>query len=199
MQSVRQIRLEPVRGTGKISSISKRKRISLERDRGRICGKKAQRYNPHRICPIGKSSEISNYARHVAPYSRRSVTIHRPLPTAWVSRYFEQQAARGGVPKSHNRCSNVSGRPNPEIKFQQATMKDSARIPVGLALAMSSILFISSIQPSFARNKLPDSAGSIASKTKKGIPGPIAGAGLPIFAIGYGAYWLIRRRRNRSM
>jgi hypothetical protein len=29
-----------------------------------------------------------------------------------------------------------------------------------------------------------------------GAPGPIAGAGLPILAIGYGVYWLIKRRRK---
>jgi len=29
-----------------------------------------------------------------------------------------------------------------------------------------------------------------------GAPGPIAGAGLPVLAVGYGVYWLIRRRRK---
>lgn len=32
----------------------------------------------------------------------------------------------------------------------------------------------------------------------RGAPGPIAGAGLPILAIGYSVYWLVRRRRNAS-
>jgi hypothetical protein len=29
-----------------------------------------------------------------------------------------------------------------------------------------------------------------------GAPGPIAGAGLPFLAVGYGVYWLVRRRRK---
>jgi len=32
-----------------------------------------------------------------------------------------------------------------------------------------------------------------------GAPGPIAGAGLPILAIGYGVYWLVKRRRKANM
>ena len=30
----------------------------------------------------------------------------------------------------------------------------------------------------------------------QGAPGPIAGAGLPVLSIGYGVYWLVRRRRK---
>jgi hypothetical protein len=32
----------------------------------------------------------------------------------------------------------------------------------------------------------------------RGAPGPIAGAGLPILAVGYGVYWVIRRRRKKT-
>jgi hypothetical protein len=34
--------------------------------------------------------------------------------------------------------------------------------------------------------------------TVHGAPGPIAGAGLPVLALGYGAYWLARRYRRKS-
>jgi hypothetical protein len=40
------------------------------------------------------------------------------------------------------------------------------------------------------------SAASGPNKVVRGAPGPIAGAGLPILAVGYGVYWLVRRRRN---
>jgi hypothetical protein len=30
----------------------------------------------------------------------------------------------------------------------------------------------------------------------RGAPGPVAGAGLPVLAVGYGVYWLIKRRRK---
>ncbi len=31
-----------------------------------------------------------------------------------------------------------------------------------------------------------------------GAPGPVAGAGLPVLAIGYGVYWLAKRRRKHD-
>jgi hypothetical protein len=31
----------------------------------------------------------------------------------------------------------------------------------------------------------------------RGAPGPIVGASLPIVAIGYGVYWLVKRRRHK--
>jgi hypothetical protein len=31
-----------------------------------------------------------------------------------------------------------------------------------------------------------------------GAPGPIAGAGLPILAVGFGVYWLVKRRRRKT-
>jgi len=35
------------------------------------------------------------------------------------------------------------------------------------------------------------------TKHYSGAPGPIAGAGLPLIAAGYGVYWLVRRYRRR--
>ena len=31
-----------------------------------------------------------------------------------------------------------------------------------------------------------------------GVPGPLVGAGLPFIAVGYGVYWLLRRRRKAN-
>jgi hypothetical protein len=41
-----------------------------------------------------------------------------------------------------------------------------------------------------------DNAPGQVKKQVQGAPGPIAGAGLPILAIGYGVYWLVKRRRK---
>ena len=36
----------------------------------------------------------------------------------------------------------------------------------------------------------------VGQGTYSGAPGPIAGAGLPFAAIGYGVFWLVKRRRK---
>lgn len=36
----------------------------------------------------------------------------------------------------------------------------------------------------------------VGQGTYQGVPGPIAGAGLPFLAVGYGVYWMIKRRRK---
>ena len=42
----------------------------------------------------------------------------------------------------------------------------------------------------------PASACNVHGNCNHGAPGPLAGAGLPFLALGYGAYWLIKRRRK---
>ncbi len=37
----------------------------------------------------------------------------------------------------------------------------------------------------------------VGQGTYHGAPGPIAGAGLPFLAAGYGVYWLVRRRKSK--
>jgi hypothetical protein len=46
---------------------------------------------------------------------------------------------------------------------------------------------------------LADAVGSaFANGVPLGAPGPIAGAGLPILAVGFGVYWLVTRFHNRT-
>jgi hypothetical protein len=42
-------------------------------------------------------------------------------------------------------------------------------------------------------------AGSFHNPNQyKNVPGPLMGAGLPVLAVGYGAYWLLSRRRRNA-
>ena len=41
-------------------------------------------------------------------------------------------------------------------------------------------------------------AGGGQGHKTSGVPGPLVGAGLPFLALGYGAYWFVRRYRRKS-
>lgn len=58
-------------------------------------------------------------------------------------------------------------------------------------LALSAALLIIAALPAVAMGARPNDRDHY-----RGAPGPIAGAGLPILAVGYGAYWLVRRYRR---
>jgi hypothetical protein len=71
------------------------------------------------------------------------------------------------------------------------------RISNGLALvatlfALAGAMVLSS--PNLANAQTPSSAPA----TARGAPGPIVGAGLPVLAVGFGVYWLIKRRRRKA-
>ena len=57
------------------------------------------------------------------------------------------------------------------------------------ALFASAVIVITLADPAFA---------GFAAVGPVGAPGPVAGIGLPILAIGYGAYWLVKRYRRKT-
>jgi hypothetical protein len=69
-------------------------------------------------------------------------------------------------------------------------MKSIARIMTGVAVV--GVLGVAAL-PAFSQTPVPSTVSPVAYH---GAPGPIAGAGLPVLAVGYGVYWLIRRRRK---
>ena len=60
-----------------------------------------------------------------------------------------------------------------------------------LSLVLLTALSIPSVVQSQTATPIP------CSTCVTGVPGPIAGAGLPILAIGFGAYWLAKRLRRK--
>jgi hypothetical protein len=64
---------------------------------------------------------------------------------------------------------------------------------VRTAIVVSAIL----ISPAFAHDNQREGDND-HGRHFHGAPGPIAGAGLPVLAVGYGVYWLVRRRRKAN-
>jgi len=63
-----------------------------------------------------------------------------------------------------------------------------------MAIVASTIL----ISPTFAQNQGGNQGGNNQGGGFHGAPGPIAGASLPVLAVGFGVYWLVRRRRKAN-
>ena len=61
-------------------------------------------------------------------------------------------------------------------------------------IALVAMLFALFVEPTFA---VPSTSAAPPACAHCAAPGPIAGAGLPILAIGGGAYWLVRLLRRR--
>jgi hypothetical protein len=59
-----------------------------------------------------------------------------------------------------------------------------SRILTGLIAVVIATALFGAIDPALARGG-------------RGAPGPIAGAGLPLLAVGYGTFWLVRRLRGQ--
>jgi hypothetical protein len=72
-------------------------------------------------------------------------------------------------------------------------MMKQARIPNGLALVTAVLALAGAVLsiPNLAHAQSKPSPVAV-----RGAPGPIAGAGLPILAVGYAVYWLVKRRRK---
>ena len=74
-------------------------------------------------------------------------------------------------------------------------MKTASRFLSATALVF---LLASLTLPVFTMPALAQKGGGGGGGGIKGAPGPIVGAGLPVLAIGYGVYWLVKRRRKQD-
>jgi hypothetical protein len=83
----------------------------------------------------------------------------------------------------------------PHLSFTQLFMLLAL---VGVPVTAGTVLYSGWVSPDkwVFQGGSPYSPKDYNSGGIHGVPGPIAGAGLPVLAIGYGAYYLIRRRRK---
>jgi hypothetical protein len=76
-------------------------------------------------------------------------------------------------------------------------LKLALSVVAGLGVAVGTVYY----NPSLSPDNWIFQGGSVTNWTDGGYhsaPGPIVGASLPVLAVGFGVYWLVRRRRNSS-
>jgi hypothetical protein len=78
----------------------------------------------------------------------------------------------------------------PEVNF----MKNFIQIMAGAVVV--TLLNVAAF-PALSQTATTNLSTAAANKYH-GAPGPIAGAGLPVVAVGFGVYWLVKRRRRKA-
>jgi hypothetical protein len=87
-----------------------------------------------------------------------------------------------------------------EVRGNRISMK------IAVSMVFAASIIATAVIPAFGYQNQPGPVGGGSGPSgdggptmqNHGVPGPIAGAGLPVLAISYGAYWLIRRRRKSA-
>jgi hypothetical protein len=63
------------------------------------------------------------------------------------------------------------------------------------AIAISTVL----MSPVFADNGKGNDGKGKGDGGPRGAPGPVLGAGLPVLAVAYGVFWVVRRRKKAAV
>jgi hypothetical protein len=70
--------------------------------------------------------------------------------------------------------------------------------PVGYVFYKSSLSSDNWVYRGGSPTNWKDGGAHSGGGSTHGVPGPLVGAGFPVIAIGYGAYWFVRRYRRKS-
>ena len=77
-------------------------------------------------------------------------------------------------------------------------MRNSVKFAMAAALFAAFVGFAAPASACNGNGNCDNAPGQNKGGGVSGVPGPLVGAGLPFIAVGYGAYWLVRRYRRKS-
>ena len=77
-------------------------------------------------------------------------------------------------------------------------MRNSVKLTLAAALLTALVGFAVPASACNGNGNCDNAPGHNKGGGVSPVPGPLVGAGLPVLAVGYGAYWLVRRYRRKS-